>query len=115
MIHQNHVFSVYSGQHLLYIVLVISFHKDLVGRFPQSCSLLVSESSIASLHQIMVESSVGVLWGADGHDGEVQVFDGVGGDRGGDRFLLPLVVRFSDQDSSAKKPETNNQEPQDLG
>ena len=71
MIHQNHVFSVYSGQHLLYIVLVISFHKDLVSRFPQSYSLLVSESSIASLHQIMVEGSVGVLWGADGHDGEV--------------------------------------------
>ena len=115
MIHRHHVFSVYSGQHLLYIVLVISFHKDLVGRFPQTCSLLVRESSIASLHQIMVESSVGVLWRSDGQDREVEVFDGVGGDRGGDRFLLPLVVRFADQDSSAEKSETNNAEPEDLG
>ena len=114
MIHRNHVFSVYSGQHLLYIVLVISFHKDLVGRISQACSLLVSESSIASLHQVMVESSVGVLWGADGHDGEVQVFDGVGGDRGGDRFLLPLTVRLANQEPSAKKPETNDDKPEDL-
>ena len=108
MIHQNHVFGVYSGQHLLYIVLVISFHKDLVSRFPQTCSLLVSESSIASLHQIMVESSVGVLWGADGHDGEVQVVDGVGGDRGGNWGLLPRLVRLAYQIPSSNEPKTND-------
>ena len=40
----------------------------------------------------MVEGGVGVLRRADGHDGEVKVVDGVGGDRGGDRILLPLLV-----------------------
>ena len=62
----------------------------------------------------MVESSVGVLWGADGHDGEVQVFDGVGGDRGGDRFLLPLVVRFANQDSGTNEAKTYDPTPSNL-
>ena len=56
----------------------------------------------------MVESSVGVLWRADGHIGEVQVVDGVGGDRGGDGILLPLLVRLSNQDSSSDEPKADN-------
>ena len=40
----------------------------------------------------MVEGGVGVLRRTDGHDGEVEVVDGVGGDRGGDGFLLPILV-----------------------
>ena len=62
------------------MVLVSFFHEDRVGRFPQVCSLLVREGSIANLYKIMVEGCVGVLWRTDGHNGEVQVFDGVGRD-----------------------------------
>ena len=56
----------------------------------------------------MVEGGVGVLWRADGHLGEVQVVDGVGGDRGGDGFLLPLLVRLSNQDSSSDEPKADD-------
>ena len=63
----------------------------------------------------MVESGVGVLWGADSHDGEVQVVDGVGGDRGGNWRLLPLVVRLSDQDSSTNEAKTYDPTPSNLG
>ena len=56
----------------------------------------------------MVEGSVGVLWRADGHDGEVEVVNGVGGDRGGDGFLLPLLVRLANQDSSPDETKANN-------
>ena len=40
----------------------------------------------------MVEGSVGVLWRTDGHIGELQVVDGMGGDRGGDWVCLPLLI-----------------------
>ena len=62
----------------------------------------------------MVEGSVGVLWRTDGHIGEVQVVDGVGGDRGGDGILLPLLVRLADQDSCSDETETDDSKPQDL-
>ena len=75
-------------------------HEDLMGSFFQYCSCLIRESSVACYHKIMVEGSVGVLLRADCHIGEVQVVDGVGGDRGGDGILLPLFIRLSYQDSS---------------
>ena len=56
----------------------------------------------------MIEGCVGVLLGADGHDGEVEVFDGVGGDRGGDGILLPCLIRLAYEDSSCNKTQTNN-------
>ena len=56
----------------------------------------------------MVESSVGVLWRTDGHIGELKVVDGVGGDRGGDGILLPLLVRFANQDSSSDESKADN-------
>ena len=56
----------------------------------------------------MVEGGVGVLRRADGHDGEVKVVDGVGGDRGGDRILLPLLVRLANQDSSPDETKADN-------
>ena len=56
----------------------------------------------------MVEGSVGVPRRTDGHSGEVQVSDGVGGDRGGDRVLLPILVGLANQDSSPNEPETDN-------
>ena len=62
----------------------------------------------------MVEGSVGVLWRADSHLGEVQVVDGVGGDRGGNGILLPLLVRLANQDSSTHEPKKDNKNPKDL-
>ena len=56
----------------------------------------------------MIERSVGVLWWTDGHLGEVQVVDGVGGDRGGHRIVLPLLVRLANQDSSSDEPKTDD-------
>ena len=63
----------------------------------------------------MVEGSIGVLWRADGHIGKVQVVNGVGGDRGGDGILLPLVVGLANQDSSTEETETDNTEPETFG
>ena len=62
----------------------------------------------------MVQSSVGVLWRADGNNGEGKVVNGVGGDRGGDRILLPLLVGLSNQDSCPDEPKADNKEPQNL-
>ena len=62
----------------------------------------------------MVEGGVGILWRADGHNGEVKVVDGVGGDRGGDGILLPLLVGLANQDSCSDKPEADDKEPQNL-
>ena len=56
----------------------------------------------------MVEGGVGVLWRTDGHNGEVKVVDGVGRDSGGDRILLPLLIRLGNQDSSSDEYETND-------
>ena len=56
----------------------------------------------------MVKGSVGVLWRTDGHIWELKVVDGVGGDRGGDGILLPILVGLANQDSSCGKPKTNN-------
>ena len=59
----------------------------------------------------MIKCSVGVPWGANGHLGKVQVVDGVGGDRGGDGILLPLLVRLADQDPSSDEPKADNENP----
>ena len=67
-----------------------------------------SEGSVANLDKIMVQGSVGILWGTYGHDGEFQIFDRVGGDRGGDRIFLPLFVRFANQYSSRYKAKEDN-------
>ena len=56
----------------------------------------------------MIDRSVRVLWRTDGHLGEVQVVDGVGGDRGGDGILLPLLVRLANQDSSSDESKADN-------
>ena len=63
----------------------------------------------------MVEGGVGVPWRADGHDGEVKVVDGVGGDRGGDGVLLPLLVRLAYQSASPNETKTDNYKPKELG
>ena len=43
----------------------------------------------------MIERGVGALWWTDGYLWEVQVVDGMGGDRGGHRIVLPLLVRLA--------------------
>ena len=69
--------------------------EDLISSFPQYVFAVIRERSVANFDKIMVEGSVGVLWRTDSHIGEVQVVDGVGGDRGGDGVLLPLFVRLT--------------------
>jgi len=76
------------------------FPKDVIRSSCQCLSVFLRESSIASFDEIMVEGGVGVLRRADGHNGEVKVFNWVGGDRGGDGVLLPLLVGLANQDSS---------------
>ena len=56
----------------------------------------------------MVEGSVGVSWGTNSHNWEVQVVDGVGGDRGGDGVLLPLLVGLAYESSSSNEPKADN-------
>ena len=87
---------------------MVLLNKDFISSSSQCCFVFIREGSIASFDKIMVEGSVGVLWRTDGHIGEVQVVDGVGGDRGGDGILLPLLVRLADQDSSSDEPKTDN-------
>ena len=59
----------------------------------------------------MVEGCVRVLWRTDGHNGEVQVVDGVGGDGGGNGILLPLLVRLANKDPRANEPKADNSKP----
>ena len=63
----------------------------------------------------MVKGSVGVLWRTDGHIWELKVVDGVGGDRGGNRILLPILIRLSNEDSSSNETETDDDKPKNLG
>ena len=63
----------------------------------------------------MVEGSVGVPWRTDGHDGELEVFNGVGGDGGSDGILLPIMVRLANQDSSPDEPKTDDDKPKNFG
>ena len=89
-------------------------NEDLIGSFSQCISVFIREGSIASFNKIMVEGSTGVFWGAYGHLGELQVVDGVGGDRGGDGILLPLLIGLADQNPSNNKATTDSKEPEDL-
>ena len=83
-------------------------HEDLKGCHSQYFSVVIRERCVPSFYKIMVESSVGVHWRTDGHIGEVQVVDGVGGDRGGDGVLLPLLVGLAYESSSTNKPKADN-------
>ena len=89
-------------------------YKDLIVSLFQGLCVLIRESSIASFDKVVVEGGIGVPWRADGHDREVKVLDGVGGDRGGDGVLLPLLVRLANQDSGSDETKANNQEPKNL-
>ena len=83
-------------------------NEDIIGSFFQHKSGFIRESFIASFDKIMIECGVGVPWRTDGNLREVQVIDRMGGDRGGDGILLPLLVRFANQDSSSDEPKADN-------
>ena len=87
---------------------MVLLDEDVIDGSSQLISIFIRERLLASFDKVMVESSVGVPWRTDGHLGEVQVVDGVGGDRGGDGILLPLLVRLADQDSSSDEPKADN-------
>ena len=76
--------------------------------------ILLREAPVASLDKVIIEGGVGALRRTDGHDGEVQVVDGAGGDRGGHRGLLPLLVRLADQQSCSQKTKDDHNSPQDF-
>ena len=89
-------------------------NEDVICSFSQRFSDFIREGSIASFYKIMVESSVGVFWGAYGHLGELQVVYWIGGDSGGDGFFLPFHVGFADQNSSPSETKTDKTQPEDL-
>ena len=91
-----------------------SLHEDLEGRLLQCTSILLREAPVTSLDKVMIEGGVGALWRTDGHDGEVQVVDGAGGDRGGHRGLLPLLVRLADQQSCSQETKDDHNNPEDF-
>ena len=98
------------------------FYKELICCFFQGISVLFRERFVASLDKIMVECSwspleaiVDVLWRTHCDNGEIEVVDGVGGDRGGDWLLLPLLVRLPDQQPSSDETSAHNYHPQNLG
>ena len=84
------------------------------GGLLQCTSILLREAPVTSLDKVMIEGGVGALWRTDGHDGEVQVVDGAGGDRGGHRGLLPLLVGFADQQSCSKETEADDDKPENF-
>ena len=90
------------------------FHGDLEEGLLQCSSLLLREAAITSIDKVMIEGGVGALWRTDGHDGEVQVVDGAGGDRGGHRGLLPLLVRLADQQSGSQETKADHHSPEDF-
>ena len=77
-------------------------------------SVLLGEAPVTNLNEVMIEGGVGAPWRTDGHDGEVQVADGAGGDRGGHRGLLPLLVRFADQQSCSQETKADHHSPEDF-
>ena len=85
--------------------------EDLIGSFSQRFSVFIREGSIASFDKVMVKSSVGVPWWADGHTGKVQVINWVGGDGGGDGMFLPLFVRLVNKNSGSNETNTHNKKP----
>ena len=90
---------------------MVLLDEDVIDGSSQLISIFIRERLLASFDKVMVESSVGVPWRTDGHLGEVQVVDGVGGDRGGDGILLPLLVRLADQNPSSDEPKADNENP----
>ena len=69
------------------------------------------ETLVASFDKVMVDCGVGVSRGTDGHLGEIQVADGVGGDRGGDGILFPSFVGLANKDSSPDEAKADNNKP----
>ena len=78
--HLIHVFSVCCGHHCFYVLLVWFYYEGIESRILQGFSLLVRERPVSSFNQVMVKGGVGVSRRTDGHNREVQVINGMGGD-----------------------------------
>ena len=94
---------------------VIKIHHGVVQLFLQGFLLAIRKASIAGLDKVMVKGGVGPLWRADGHNGEVKVFNGVGGDRGGYGILLPIFIGLTYKSSCSNEANRHNSNPNDLG
>ena len=96
-------------------MLFVGLHdEDIKGSFFQGSFVLFRERSVASFDEIIVEGGVGFLWWTDSHDWEVKVVDGVGGDRGDNRVLLPILVRLANEDSCSNEPKAYYSKPDNL-
>ena len=109
-----HKYSIINPQISLRNLYLWFGQKNIEGSFLQSFSHFVRERPVTSFDEVVVESGVGFSRRTDGDHREVQILDGMGGDRGGDRRLLPLFVRLTDQITSTDKSKTNNQKPCSL-
>ena len=103
------------SQHLSQEVIVGFNGKYVSGSFRQSFPLAIRKASIAGFDKVMVKGGVGALWRADGHKGEVKVFNGMGGDRGGYGILLPIFIRLTYKSSYSNEANRHNSNPNDLG
>ena len=74
-------------------------------------SVLFRQWVVPSLHQIIVEGSVGTPGRTNCHRWEFQVFDWPGWGGSWDWRLLPIQVRFTDKVSSSWKPKANHHHP----
>ena len=62
----------------------------------------------------MVKRRVGALRRADGHRGEVEVRNGVGGDGGDHGGGLPVPVGLTDQHRCPQEAKTHHKNPEEL-
>ena len=112
--YQIHIQWVRNCYHLPNVFLMGLFDEDIESSFFQGIFVFVREGPITGFDKIMIKSSVWVLRRIDSNNGEVQVVNGASGDRGGNRILLPLLVRLSNQVSCCSKTTANNQEPDNF-
>ena len=103
------------SQHLSQELIVGFNGKNVSGSFLQGFLLAIRKASIAGFDKVMVKGGVGALWRADGHNGEVKVFNGMGGDRGGYGILLPIFIGLTYKSSCSNEANRHNSNPNDLG
>ena len=98
----------------LNVIHVIGLHKDLTGSIAQIFPVIFCQGIIVSFHEVMVECSVGVFWGANCHNGKVKFIYRVRRDCCGKWGLLPFMVGFADKQPSNDETTTNCQCPSTL-
>ena len=73
--------------------------------------VLISQGVIICPHQVIVKGSVGAFGRADGYSGKGQIGEGMGGDSGGYRGLMPCRIGRINEIAGHQKSNTNNKEP----